>query len=356
MGDASRPRHAATIRGCLLGGALGDALGAPVEFASLGAIRARHGPDGIREPPPQAPFTDDTQMTLFTAEAMVLAADRGTPVRDELWAAYRRWLLTQRGLGADEDPEPGGLLADRRLHVQAAPGTTCLQALAAGEPGGLDATRTPPGEPPLPGRSPVNDSKGCGGVMRVAPIGLAGWGADRSFQVAAEAAALTHGHASGYLSAGVLAAVLSALDDGAALPEALDEALAVLTRWPGAEEVLDRVDAARAAARSAPRSAETVETLGAGWVGEEALAIAVYCALTAEDFASCVRLAVNHSGDSDSTGAITGNLLGAMLGEDALPEPWLDRLADRDIVEATANQLVAVRARGGAAEPDPRQD
>ena len=80
--------------------------------------------------------------------------------------------------------------------------------------------------------------------------------------------------------------------------------------------------------------------MGEGWVGEEALAIALYSALSAsDDFARGVLLAVNHSGDSDSTGAITGNLLGLSLGIEAIPSQWLDELELRAEIQAVAEDL-----------------
>ena len=87
-------------------------------------------------------------------------------------------------------------------------------------------------------------------------------------------------------------------------------------------------------------TAERVETLGAGWTGEEALAIGVYCALVATDFVHGVRLAVNHSGDSDSTGSIAGALLGVQCGEYGLPGDWLARLELRDTLSAVADDLL----------------
>ena len=87
-------------------------------------------------------------------------------------------------------------------------------------------------------------------------------------------------------------------------------------------------------------SPETIEMLGGGWVGEEALAIALYCATVAEDdFARAVRLAVNHSGDSDSTGAIAGNLVGLMVGVEGIPSSWLDGLELREEMEAVTADL-----------------
>ncbi len=87
-----------------------------------------------------------------------------------------------------------------------------------------------------------------------------------------------------------------------------------------------------------------IETLGGGWTGEEALAIALLCALTFDSKSSnavenTLWRAAAHSGDSDSTAAITGNLLGAMLGASALPKRWLATLELKDVIERIATDL-----------------
>ncbi len=92
------------IRGCLLGGAIGDALGAPVEFASLAEIRSCFGPAGVEELARAygrvGGITDDTQLTLFTAEGLILAARDAprSPSRSQtvrcVHRAYLRWLRT----------------------------------------------------------------------------------------------------------------------------------------------------------------------------------------------------------------------------------------------------------------------
>ena len=183
----------------------------------------------------------------------------------------------------------------------------------------------------------LNDSKGCGGVMRVAPVGLI---ANDPFRLGCELAALTHGHPSGFLAAGFFAAVIGGLSAGASLRDAIDAATDELRTYPEHEECLAAVEGAvRLAGPGAP-SAEQVELLGEGWVAEEALAIALYCAIVADgDFERGVRLAVNHSGDSDSTGSMTGNLLGALLGQDAIPSRWLRELELREVIEGIATDL-----------------
>lgn len=327
-------------RGCLLAGAVGDALGAPVEFWSLARIREACGPEGVTGYLPlggrRGLVTDDTQMTLFTAEGLVRAHERGRTkgivhVPEMVHDAYLRWLQTQGERSAHPRfgrPARGGLIDVPAMHARRAPGNTCLSALRGAEMGRPDR--------------PLNDSKGCGGVMRAAPVGLS-WVED-PFRIGCEISALTHGHPSGWLTAGVLARLIRDLVDGAGLDGALDHAVAELRSWPGNDETLAAIEAARRLARTAAPVPETVERLGGGWVAEEALAIALFCALAhPDDLRAALRLAVTHSGDSDSTGALTGNLLGAHLGDSALPADWLAPLELRAEITALADTLHTTR-------------
>jgi len=206
------------------------------------------------------------------------------------------------------------------------------------------------GRPGTPAR-PGNNSKGCGGVMRVAPAGLAD---GDPFTVGGQAAALTHGHSSGYLAAAAFALMISHLGGGGALPDAVAAALAAVRDDPGpgnGDEVIAALTAAVTAAAAGPPSTRAMCSLGAGWVAEEALAVAVYCALTATSFRSGVLLAVNHGGDSDSTGAICGNLLGASLGIGAIDADLLDGLEGRDVITQVADDLYDVFAEGRKPSP-----
>jgi ADP-ribosyl-[dinitrogen reductase] hydrolase len=244
--------------------------------------------------------------------------------------AYLRWLVTQgeRPTGVPVEPHAGGLLELRPLWSQRAPGNTCLDALRRTGRIGRDA---------------VNNSKGCGGVMRVAPVGLIGMRFGDPFELGSKLAHLTHGHPSGYLAAGHLAATLAAILDGADLQAALAQADASMAGRPGATEVEHALAAARRLARNGRCQAVPGE-LGQGWVAEEALAIAVWCALVGDDPADAIRLAVNHDGDSDSTGSIAGHLVGALHGPKVLPQRWLDQLELRAEIEQLAAELAATAA------------
>jgi ADP-ribosylglycohydrolase len=339
--------------GCLLGGAVGDALGAPVEFMSLDEIRGTFGRQGIRDFAPSygrlGAITDDTQMTLFTAEGLIRGWLRGqtkgiVSYPSVVAHAYLRWLLTQGRRPACEliPDSDGWLYGQRELHHARAPGLMCLGALEEMQGFG-DRAR--------------NNSKGCGGVMRVAPVGLFAWHGrhevvphEDAFDLACELAALTHGHSTGQLAAGAFAVMVLSLTCGGSLPDAVDVAVGCLKKRPKHQETLHALERARALAKSKLPVTDAIAELGEGWVAEEALAIAVYCALVAESLEEGVVYAVNHSGDSDSTGAIAGNLLGAMHGAEAIPERWLGRLELTEIISEVGNDLSRLSERKAVAE------
>ena len=339
-------------RGCLLGGAAGDALGYPVEFLSAEDIRADYGSAGITGyalSGGKALISDDTQLTLFTADALIRGrtreAYRGIRAPYPTYAAkaYQEWLRTQR----EPFPLPEGDCGSWLVHVpelfrRRAPGSTCLEAIAQGAWGSPE--------------HPINRSKGCGGIMRVAPAGLLLADPEEAGLLAAQLAALTHGHELGWLPAGVLGHCVSALAHGrtSSLSKAAEDAMVwAQGRFDGARhlpELTRLVDRAFRLARDAAEDAAALRALGEGWVAEETLAVALYCALRYEDdFDRALIAAVNHSGDSDSTGAVTGNLVGARLGLAGIPAKYRERLELREVILELAEDLAAA---GGEALPE----
>ncbi|GAO29934.1 ADP-ribosylglycohydrolase family protein [Geofilum rubicundum] len=335
--------------GCLLGGAVGDALGAPIEFLSLDRIRELYGPEGVTGyvefEDGHGEFTDDTQMTLFTAEGLLRAYHRGS-LRG-IWGAlntivhhsYLRWLVTQ-GTTVDRvkveageyDMEAGWMMKQRVLYSRRAPGNTCLSALESGVAGSVE--------------EPINNSKGCGTIMRVAPVGLLFMGeAEEAFRIACETSAITHGHVTGYLSAGVLAAIISELAVGKRLTEGVAKAKEILKRWEGHGETLRAIEKAedlfvKMRGNRDRVTGETLELLGGGWIAEEALSMSLLASLLFEDdFTRGVLFSVNHGGDCDSTGSITGNILGLIHGVRAIPADWVVKLKGHEVVKAVAGDL-----------------
>lgn len=337
------PDRASRFRGCLLGGAVGDALGAPVEFIKRKEILQKFGPMGVRDFTPAygkvGAVSDDTQMTLFTAEGILrggLTCKMGgsTLPIGGVYYAYLRWLQTQGEGDPTQDFDGGGwLMSHSELFSRRAPGNTCLQALKFHlHHEGRDQYEPPP-----------NQSKGCGGIMRVAPLGLfasgMGFAREEAFNYGRDAAAITHRHPTGYLAAAAFASIIFDLASGSPLPEALDRAQDLLKPCEHSQETIQALDDARCLAQGASAPELAIKRLGEGWIAEEALAISVFCALRAQNLEDGVVMAVNIDGDSDSTGAITGNLLGAALGVHEIPPRWLSRLELRESIEELSDDL-----------------
>lgn len=339
--------------GCLLAGAAGDALGYTVEFDRESDIFSRYGHPGITEYELRggaARISDDTQMTLYTAAGLLAGQAKGTESGPEkmmrshfvagIADAYRAWYRTQ--MQSFPASETGIAAIDRlsrnpELFHRRAPGMTCLSAIAEGCNG------TP--------EHPINQSKGCGGVMRVAPVGLFFAGRkdvspEDVIRIGAEAAALTHGHPLGWLSAAVLVGIIHELagEEERSIPDAIRSAMKNTRKvYPGYRHVgvlEERMEKAFDLAGSGVDDLEGVHALGEGWVAEEALAIAVFCALRyPENPEQGIIAAVNHNGDSDSTGAIAGNIIGANTGKQAIPEKYLNGLELREIIEEMAKAM-----------------
>lgn len=342
------------VRGSLFGGAVGDALGYPVEFFGEEEIFSRYGGNGIREyeldsASGKALISDDTQMTLFTANG-ILAADTRASMRgiggiphNYITMSYLDWLRTQEMTFEESRKQPRGhtqecisWLADvPELYSRRAPGHTCLSALAARRKFG-DILQ--------------NNSKGCGGIMRVAPLALMNYShvpMEELDREGAEIAKITHGHSLGYMPAAVLVHIISRIvypkkqqTLKEIVIEARDTAADIFAGDGYLKKLTEMIDLAVSLSENDESDLDNIHQIGEGWVAEETLGIAVYCALRhQDDFSAGVTAAVNHRGDSDSTGAVTGNILGALLGYDAIEEKWKRDLELADVILEMAEDL-----------------
>lgn len=334
------------VKGCLIGGAAGDALGYAVEFTKWDGIEKQYGPDGIQDYElymGQARISDDTQMTLFTGEGLILWQEYGRKFTPQhyIWLAYKDWYNMQRDNFHPKEKFTW-LWKVPEMAASRAPGITCLNALSQNEGGSV--------------ADPINNSKGCGGVMRVAPVGaFLNRNPEMEDQievvnrVAAEAAALTHGHPFGYLSGAAFAHIVNRLlyggcTYGDTLEDIVRESMSALEEYFDdngfARKMADLMEKAIVFSHNDKSDLENLKELGEGWVGEEALIVAVYCALKyQDDFSKALTVSVNHSGDSDSTGAILGNILGAKIGYEAIPDKWKENLECHDAILKVAERM-----------------
>lgn len=331
-------------RGCLIGGAAGDALGYPVEFMSLLEIGRRYGESGITSYELRngiAEISDDTQMTLFTATGILLGTTRacmcGISAKpwDYVRYSYKDWYRTQTE-GYPLDGYHYSWLDDvPELFTRRAPGNTCLSALSSDTEGTVE--------------KPINNSKGCGGVMRVAPVGLyfgRKYDIDTADLVGREVAALTHGHPLGYIPASALTHIITLIVHHDCRIDEAVAAMRMAIRNQGYDSeaisfflsIIEKAVDLAYDRKIGDRKA--ISIIGGGWVAEEALAIAVFCSLRyADDFSKAIAAAVNHDGDSDSTGSITGNIVGAYLGLEGISDEWIRNLELNDIILEIADDL-----------------
>ncbi len=354
------PRTKDQVLGCMVGGAVGDALGYAVEFASYDSIVKKYGEKGITrfelDRHGVAEISDDTQMSLFTAAGILLGMTRefmrGVMGRIDTYChwTYLDWFHTQEWTSRHKDARVDSWLMDvPELYSRRAPGSTCLAALLS-----LDE-----------GREARNNSCGCGGVMRTAPLALLNYlhgyaDGDKSFcdMCAAEAARITHKHPLGFIPSAILNDILMQIleDSGRRrIEEYVEEALLRLHEivsqedegkkygelWP--DEIRKQKRLLKKALDLAATDIEdhyAIESIGGGWTGHEALAIAIYSAAKHRDsFEDAVVSCVNHSGDSDSTGAICGNIMGCLLGRNAIPAYYTEKLELLGVIEEMANDL-----------------
>ena len=345
------------IRGCFIGGAAGDALGYAIEFSSENEIFSKYGESGITEYEldgltGKAIISDDTQMSLFTANGLLVGDTRGCMRGIQGWpriyvaSAYTDWLRTQEMTFEESRKEPRRPMKDAaswlldvpELYKRRAPGSTCLSALKYGKLMGDDFIS-----------EHINDSKGCGGVMRVAPLAL-NYGTmnlEKLDMEGAQIAAITHGHSLGYMPAAVLTHIISCIvfsDNKMSLKEIISDAERTTeTIFEGdkhLKELVELIDLAVELSENQDSDLENIHKLGEGWVAEETLAISIYCALKyQDDFSAGIIAAVNHKGDSDSTGSVTGNILGALLGYDAIEDKWKKDLELHDVIIEMADDI-----------------
>lgn len=328
----------AKVRASLLAGALGDSMGADIEFLrsyfSIWWRFPRRVNRLARKTAPKGWFTDDTQMTLFTAEGLIdgLRSDDGTNLDVEelvksVHSALLRWYETQ--IQKRPSKKATGLAALPEMYYSAAPGDTCMAALKA---------KTSLGEPAR------NDRKGCGTIMRVAPLAFSV--PDTHLRdVAIKTSALTHGHPVAQLAASAWAELLAGVTKGEEVEGCARNIAAAYSNLTHGnldlssegQVVADVIDGALAAKRD--RKPSTVSKLGEGWVADEALAIALYSVVATDSFDDGLQCALRHAGDSDSTAAIAGNLLGLLYPDEVNAHPLLPKLGGREIIEDISTRL-----------------
>ena len=338
------PRYSA-FQGCLLGMAVGDAMGYTVDSRNLEQIRADYGPNGLLGYDlvnGRAEVTSYTQIAAFSANGILMGLTRNrlsgrqTPLVRYIGLALREWSRSQ----SFHTGEPNfcwlSFLPD--LRRRRCMDTWMLSVLEKPPLGTMEA--------------PTNRSSHPAALTAVIPLAMLSESMHLSQEevdhMGAEIVAMTHGNPDAFLAAAVLTHLLSRVlqEPSMTLEELIPDTCDALqlqfgrlfTQTATIRELLQL--ALMLAKDDSVSSMEAMEKLGCHSAAE-VLAGAVYACITCgEDFDTAIITAVNHSGRSAAVGAITGALLGARLGYEALPEFYLESLEPLHILLELANDLV----------------
>lgn len=300
-------------KGLIFGLAIGDAQGYKVEFINLAQIKAKYGTEGITDLPKPALYSDDTQMSIAIAEALIESGDKNIEtIMQSIKNEFVKWY---------HSPENNR-----------APGNACLQGVLNMEDGEHWS------------KSGIKDSKGCGSAMRAAPIGyLYQNNPEKLKEVASASGICTHGHKTADAACNGAAYLVKLALDGVKpnqmIPRLLEFTNGISDEFDEAilkvQECLPWEDEEKA-----------LDYLGEGWVGEESVALALYCFMRYPDsYQKVVIRAANTNGDSDSIACIAGAISGAYLGVDAISKNWITRIEKTDYLADLAMRLSAVKEK-----------
>ena len=330
-------------RGCLLGMAVGDAMGYAIDGKTWAEIQDAYGPNGLLGYDLQesefAQITSYTQFAAFLCNGLLLSVSRGKV--DYLRYAklsLKEWLRSQHFY---RDPETSlcwlaKLPQFRRKQCRDA---RMLDDLRLEMYGSTD--------------SPRNNNNAPGAITSAVSVGLfynpRRLSPEQVGTVSGELVALTHGNPEAFLSGVVLAYAITGIlqEPDVPLADQFQQAIRVMdgqfrSRFFQAEELAMQLRRAIALAKSGTVDIqEGMEQLGC-MDAPQCLAGAMYaCLLYPNDFDSAIITAVNHSGMSAAVGAVTGAILGAKLGEDALPDFYLESLDCADALRCLAEDMVS---------------
>lgn len=335
-------------KGCLLGMAAGDALGAAIDKKTYRQICDTYGPagllgydlvNGVVE------ITSYTQVALFTCNGLLLSVARGQMNN----AAYMRHVTVALKEWARSQHLPGDPVL-RHCWLCRIPEVRRRRPM---DHRTLDAlTRDVLGTV----KRPANQGAGPGTLTAAVAAGLFFHPERMEFSdiglLGAQTVALTHGDPMAYLSGAVLAYLIAGIVHAPECPmeeQVLQAAEAVTAQFP-MEQALrlqtmlkDAVALSRRPELDGRDVMERLECQSAAQV----LTGAVYAVLTSNgDFDTAMILAVNHSGKSAGVGAVTGALLGAALGEAALPDFYLECLDGMSAIREIATDLYTACPKG----------
>lgn len=307
----------------LLASFIGDALGYPIEFYTLEKIQEMYGivDDYIELPMhnfKKGLFSDDTQMSIATIQGIIKSdISNKENIVENIISEYKEWFFSQ---------------TERKN--KRSPGMTCLDSLRYIIDNKIDK----------PSYSlKINNSKGNGALMRVAPICFLNFSLEDLIQIAYDISYITHCHPLGYYTSGFHVGVLKLILEGTELDSSIKYMINLFKNINNTEinnKLIPLIEKAIELSKNSSSDTDNIEKLGQGWVAEETLAIAIYCSLKYQNnLNQGIIASINHSGDSDSTGIVTGNILGLLNSKEDIPSNWIKKLEKKAYIQNLGKTL-----------------
>lgn len=325
------------IWGSLYGLAVGDQFASTFEFISANQISEHLGKLRLNTYAEGSCATDDTQMSIFTLEALIHAfyEKKSPDVSDfqrHLSIAYHRWLLTQGRFNLyhfwHSDGIPSSVALYKVMHNVRMPGINTINALE----------RSSSYKECAP-----NDSNGNGAIMRVAPIGLVAalknLSDEVTFEIGAASASITHGHRTAHLSAGYLCTLIKHLVLGKTLANAMEIADSTLQKHDGHQDISGILQLAVGLCKNNTQHIRNIHSIGGGWQTHDCLAIAIYSCIFATNFMDAISTASTHDGDSDTVACVTGAIAGIIFGFNGIPFKYVRDLELYDVLKLFQGNL-----------------
>ena len=346
-------QRVSACRGCLLGLAVGDAMGYTVDPKTWTDIQRDYGPNGLLGYDlvnGKAEVSSYTQIAAYIANGLLLGTTRG---KQDQYPKYMNWAVREwaRRQNLPRDPAKDSCWVScipqlRRRHCR---DSRMLDALRASMLGTPDA--------------PINKADSPGSLTAAAMVGLA---YDPKYMQAhhvgilgARAVAMTHGDPETFLCGAILAFLMAGLlqEPNAALKDHFTYAIEAMehlfaSRWGQAADLADKLGNLLNNIDPEEDHQAKMEQLHC-YTAAECLAGAMYaCCVCGDDFDQAMILSVNHSGRSAAVGAITGAILGAKMGAEALPEFYLESLEVVEVLEVLAKDLAQGSPTSGLFDDD----
>ncbi len=335
----------ANFHNCILGGAIGDALGYPVRDLEYDTIINKYGKKGITtievDCDNRARITDNTQLTIFTMDALIRTYTKYYLYKKtgmgeiNTYTSYLRWQYTQ-GRKVPESRAIDFLNDNYLMNYQELKYERCAEKYTK------EILCNDIKNSKLEG---INDNKGYLCLTKTAPVGLVFYKDDNdAFEMAIKIAKITHGHPSAYISAGIFSVIIANLCRGKDLNESIQKALDIAKQHKESKQVIDKINFAYRLSKDKYHYTEKLDDFGICENADDVLAATIYICLIFQDkdISDALLFSVNNNCLGNNIASVVGNILGLYNGLDIISTEWSKKIELYKLIKDISFDLYSV--------------